>query len=247
MNNDLTNIQYSPIWDHSYAQWFQEVHYNEKTLSEAERKEFVSVIDETIEEYSEGLQLMYDSLEDSRLQHDEYHEIEHTIISILLFVLITMIDSMVASKYFILADKDYDRRFMRGKLKVLLNEGFKKLYGFDKQTYKKSEWDRLLPLMKYFPEVINLQYQELTFHLDNHAQSSSWWKEERDLETHYFDAKKLLEARREDISESRVMMDTMKLFRTLLAVNQYLSNLHTCLYNYLVTKYKQGELSSGKL
>ena len=32
---------------------------------------------------------------------------------------------MVAGKYFILADRDYDRRFMRGKLFVILNEGFK--------------------------------------------------------------------------------------------------------------------------
>lgn len=67
---------------------------------------------------------------------------------------------------------------------VILNEGFKRLYGFEKRTYQKSEWDRLLPLMKYFPEEINRQYQEMTFLLEKHARSSSWWREERNLETH---------------------------------------------------------------
>lgn len=68
---------------------------------------------------------MISILEDAKEQHDEYHEINRIVVSVYLFVLITMIDSMVAGKYFILADRDYDRRFMRGKLFVILNEGFK--------------------------------------------------------------------------------------------------------------------------
>jgi hypothetical protein len=236
MNEDLANIQYSPIRDYKYSQWFEEIQYNGKTLSDAERKEFVEVIDETIAQYSEGLPMMYDTLESTRDQHDEYHEIDRTVVSVMQFVLITMIDSMVASKFFILADGDYDRRFMRGKLMVILNEGFKRLYGFDDKTHKKSEWDRLLPLLGHFPEVINRQYQELTFHLEKHAKSSSWWKEERNLETH-MDTEKLYVSRQEEIIESKVMMDSMKLFNTLLAVNSFLTNVHACLFNYLVTKY----------
>jgi hypothetical protein len=143
-----------------------------------------------------------------------------------------MNDSMVASKYFILADKDYDRRFMRGKLLVILNEGFKRLYGFDEKTYKKSEWDRLLPLMKFFPEVINRQYQELTFLLEKHAKSSSWWREERNLETH-LKAEKLYVSRQEEVIESKVMMDSLKLFSTLFAVDHFLTNVHACLVNYI--------------
>jgi hypothetical protein len=218
MNEDLANIQYSPIRDYKYSRWFEEVQYNGKTLSDAERKEFVARIDETITKYSEGLPMIYDSLESTKDKHDEYHKIERTVVSVMQFVLITMIDSMVASKYFILADGDYDRRFMRGKLMVILNEGFKRLYGFDERTYKKSEWDRLLPLMGRFPEVINRQYQELTFHLEKHAKSSSWWKEERNLETH-MDTEKLYVSRQEEIIESKVMMDSMKLFNTLLVEN----------------------------
>jgi len=241
MNEDLADLQYSQIRDYKYSQWFREVQYNGKTLSDSERKEFVAVIDETIAQYSEGLPLMYNILESNKNLHDEYHETEYTVTSVMQFLLITMIDSMVASKYFILADGDYDRRFMRGKLMVILNEGFKRLYGFDDKTHKKSEWDRLLPIMGRFPEVINRQYQELTSHLERHAHSSSWWKEERNLETH-IDTEKLYLSRQEEIVESKVMMDSMKLFDTLLAVSHFLTNVHACLYNYLVTKYRRGEL-----
>lgn len=243
MNEDLANIHYSPIRNYQYARFFEEVQYNGKTLTDAERKEFLDVIDETIAQYSEGLPLMHNMLESTKDQHDDYHEIDRTVVSVMQFVLITMIDSMVASKYFIMADGDYDRRFMRGKLMVILNEGFKRLYGFDEKTHKKSEWDRLLPLMGRFPEVINLQFQELTYHLEKHSKSSSWWRQERNLETH-MDAEKLYESRQEEIIESKVMMDSMKLFNTLLAVNHFLTNVHACLFNYLVGRYKRGELKN---
>lgn len=244
INEDLANIQFSPIRNYKYAQWFKEVQYNGKTLSETEREEFVGVMNETITQYSKGFPIYQNMLKESEGKHDEYHEIERTVVSVMLFVLITMIDSMVVSKYFILADGDYDRRFMRGKLMVILNEGFKRLYGFDEKTHKKSEWDRLLPIMGHFPESINRQYQELTFHLEKHAQSSSWWREERNLETHV-DAEKLYDSRQEEINESKVMMDSMKLFNTLLAVNHFLTNVHACLFNFLVGKNKRGELNDA--
>lgn len=241
MNEDLVNIQYSLIRNYKYTRFFEEVQYNGKTLSDAERDEFVAVIDETIAHYSSGLPLIYDALESIKEKHDEYHEIYRAVVSVMQFVVITMIDSMVASKYFILANKDYDRRFMRGKLMVILNEGFKRLYGFNNKTHEKSEWNRLLPLIGYFPKEINNQYHELTYHLERHARSSSWWKEERNIETH-IDTERLYASRLEEIIESKVMMDSMKLFNTLLAVDHFLSNVHSCLYNYLVGKYKRGEL-----
>ena len=241
MNDDLVNIQYLPIWDYKYERFFEEVQYNGKTLSDKERKEVVAVIDETIAQYTEGLPLMHNMLEGIKNQNDEYHIIDRTVISVILFVLITMIDSMVASKYFLLADVDYDRRYMRGKLMVILNEGFKRLYGFDEKTHKKSEWDRLLPLMGHFPEEINRQYHKMTFLLEKQAKSSSWWREERNLETH-MDTEKLYISRQEEIIESKVMMDSLKLFNTLMAVNHFMTNVHNCLYNFLVQKYKRGEL-----
>lgn len=242
MNEELANIQYAQIIEYKYAQWFKEVQYNGKTLSESERQEFVSVMDDTIAQYSEGLPLMASILEDTKEQHEEYHEIARTVVSVYLFVLFTMIDSMVAGKYFILADRDYDRRFMRGKLFVILNEGFKKLYGFNMKSHKKSEWNRLQLIMKYFPEVINRQYQELTYLLEKQSHTFSWWKDERNYETH-LDTEKLYKSRQEEIIESKVMMDSLKLFNTLMAVSNFLGNVHSCLFNFLVGKYRRGELS----
>lgn len=241
MNEDLADIQYAPIRNYKYSNWFKTVQYNNKTLSDSERKELVTVIDDTVAQFSSGLPMLHQIQESINNLQDEYHIIDRTVNSVILFLITTMIDNMVASKYFLIADKDYDRRFMRGKLMVILNEGFKRLYGFDEKTHKKSEWDRLLPLMKHFPESINRQYQELTYLLEKHANSSSWWREERNLETH-MDAEKLYESRQEEVIESKVMMDSLKLFDTLFAVNHFLTNMHSCLYNYMVDKYRRGEL-----
>ena len=201
----------------------------------------LSKVDEIVDQYKEDLPMMSDELERCKNLHDEYHELSRVLNSVMLFVLMTMIDSMVASKYFILADKEYDRRFMRGKLMVILNEGFKKMYGFDEKTHKKSEWDKLKPVLKYFPEQIHYQYQELTKLLEQHATTSTWWKEERNLETH-LDAEKLYHSRQEEVIESKVMMDSMMLFNTLQAVNLFLTNMHGCLTNHLIEMYRRGEL-----
>lgn len=154
---------------------------------------------------------------------------------------ITMIDSSVISKYFILADKDYARRFMRGKMKVILNEGFKKLYGFNDKTKKESEWNKLVAIVKYFPEDIRQQCLHLSFLLEDQSKSSSWWKDERDIETH-LDAEKLYASRCEDVIESKVMMDSIKLINSLFAVDAFLANMHACFYNLFVNKYLYREL-----
>jgi hypothetical protein len=180
-------------------------------------------------------------LENENIQN-ELHELQKTISSVLLFVTITMADCMVACKYYLLADTDYDKRFMRGKLKVLLNEGFKKLYGYNDTHFKKSEWFKLLATMTHFPEPIYLQYQELTILLERHSKMSFWWKEERVQEVHYLDMIKLYESRQEDLNESKVMMENLRLFNALLAVSHFLGNENGCVLNYLISKYRRGEM-----
>ncbi len=239
MMNELDNIQYSPIRSHPYKQWFRDVQFNGKILNTTERKEFIAIADETISGYYEGLPMISSELERIKDLHDEYHEMYRTLLSVMLFVMITMIDSMAISKYFILADKDYDRRFMRGKMKVILNEGFKRLYGF--KEGKDSKWDELGSILKYFPEEIKKQYQELSSLLEEQAKYSSWWKDERDSETH-LDAEKLYASRCEDVIESKVMMDSLKLFNALYAVDGFLINMHVCINNFLINKYQRREL-----
>lgn len=240
MSNEFDHIQYSPIRNYRYEQLFREVQYNGKELDTEEKSEFVKVVDETISDYLEGLPMLKHLLDSNKDKHDEYHDAYNVLLSVMQFVLMTMADHLVITKYFILADKDYDRRFMRGKMKIILNEGFKKLYGFNKGK-KKSEWSRLLPILKYFPEDIQQQYQHLTSLLENHSKSSSWWCDERDAETH-LNAEELYTSRCEDIIESKVMVESLKLFDTLFAVDCFLTNMHACFHNSLLDMYRRGEL-----
>ncbi len=241
MTTEFEHFHYSPIWNHPYDHWFRKVQYNGRELHEDERREFLQVVDETISTYSGGLPLIKETLDQIKGLHDEFHDAYRAVISVLQFTTITMIDSMVIGKYFILSDKDYDRRFMRGKMKVILNEGFKKLYGFEEKTNNTSEWNKLAPILQYFPKDIQNQYKQLSSLLEEHSKSSSWWKDERNVETH-LDTEKLYASRCEDVVESKVMMDSLKLYNTLYAVNLFLSNAHACFYNYLLTKYNRGEL-----
>ena len=238
---DLSFRTYSPVRNYPYDRWFHKLEYNGKTLNEEEKKEYVAIIDRTIVTFTSGLPLLTQELKRLRNQRDEYSSICSTTYSVLLFVLVTMCDCMVASKFFILADKDYDKRFMRGKMKVILNEGFKKLYGYIKENKEKSQWNSLLKHMKSFPEDINHQYRELTYQLENQSKLSSWWKDERDYETH-IDAEHLYDSRMVEIEESKEMMETTHLFSVLFAVHQFLTNLTACLRNFLVWKYRRGEL-----
>ncbi len=238
---DLSFRTYSPIRNYRYDRWFQQITYNGKTLDENERKELVKVIDETIAIFTSGLPLLASEIDRSKTLNDDYHRINYTVCSVSLFVVMTMCDCMIAGKYFLLADTDYDKRFMRGKMKVILNEGFKKLYGYNKTNKDNAEWFRLLDYMKFFPKVINRQYQDLTYQLEKQSKISSWWRDERNYETH-LDSKKLYDSRMVEIEESKEMMETLRLYDALYAVNSFLTNANACLRNFLVQKYRKGEL-----
>lgn len=243
MNEDLSNIQYSPIKNYDFSRWFETVNYNERTLTDKERTECIDVIDETVEFYSLGLQLTQNSIDSCKGLDDEYHKREYLVSSVTLFVYLTILDTMVVSKYFLSATREYDKRFMRGKMAVILNEGFKQLYGFEKNTRKNSEWARLQPLMHALPQMIQDQYKDLTEKLESHAQSSPWWRDERNYETH-IDAEHLYESRKKEIIESKVMMDSLKLFNTLYAISLFLTNVHGYYCNQLIEMYMRGELKA---
>lgn len=89
MNEDIDNILYSPIRDFKYAHWFEDVQYSGKTLSDSERENVVGVINETIAFFSEGLPMMSGILDDIQNLEDEYHRIDRTVVSVMLFVLMT--------------------------------------------------------------------------------------------------------------------------------------------------------------
>ena len=242
--NETDNIQYAPIRNYNYEEFFYKYQYNGRGISDDERKEIIKELDATIAEYSEGFPTLKEALDSSNGKDDIFHKALRTLDSVFQFVVITSIDCLVISKYFLLADIDYDKRFMRGKMKVILNEGFKKLYGFEKKTKEKSEWNKLSEIVEHLPMTFEFEYRKLTYLLDNHSKSSSWWKDERDVETH-LDIEKLYESRCEEIEESKVMMDSVKLFSTLYAVQLFLTNVHGCFHNTIIQNCKNQEASKA--
>ena len=230
--NSLPNLfKLFPIHKHKYAQWFQNMHFNGKVLSDSERKDVIDVMDYYIKHYIHGLSLLQKAKASVKVSPREDIKAYHQLSSSLLFVTMTIIDSMVISKYFLLAKVDYEQRLMRGKLFVIMNEGFKRLFGFDEKTQKKSEWKKLSSILDCFPNEIKEQYNELTPLLERHANNSTWWKDERNCETH-LDAEQLFESRQKQIIESKVMMDSLKLYETLFAVDVFISNMHACMVNH---------------
>lgn len=241
MTEDIENIYFRPILNYPYARWFSVGQYNGKNLTDNMRSQMVSIIDEHVAEFSNSFPKIINIFNQVKEIQDEPHIMYKTVISVMIFVAQTMTDCMIISKYFVLADKDYDKRFLRGKMTVILNEGFKKLYGFDTRTNSKSEWSKLKSVLKYFPDDINHQYCVLTDLLDKHSKSSSWWRDDRNVETH-LDFEKLYLSRNEELVEGKVMLDSLKLFDALNAVYQFLDNMHSCIYNSLVELYLNGEL-----
>ena len=240
--DELDDLQYHVIRDYNYNSLFKDVQYEDKVLTREERIGYAHVVDETITEFKSGLPLVIETLERDKKRNDEFGIISNTVESLFLFTTLTMMDYLVASKYFILAEQDYDKRFMRGKLLVILNEGYKKLYGFDDKTFKKSEWAKIGPLMEHFPPIIHNQYSVLDSLLKQRSESSTWWRDERNYETH-IEAEKLYYSRNEEIKEAKVMMEALKLYNALLAVHDFLTNVNACLVNTLINAYHRGELT----
>lgn len=242
--NETDNIQYAPIRNHNYEDFFRKFQYNGGDLSDSVRKELIKAFDDAIAEYSEGipmLKVMLDIFEDIE---DDYIKAYRTALSADLVAMMIFADCLVICKYFLLADKDYEKRFMRGRMKIILNEGFKRLYGFDAKTKKESVWRRLIKAVELCSDEVKCQYKELSERLEKHSKSSSWWKDERDLETH-IDTEKLYESRYEDIVEGEVMADAMTLLYTLFAIDSFTSEVYDYFKNIYHEKYRNQEMKNG--
>lgn len=238
--NKTDTIQYAPIREYNFKEYFQKFECNGQELSDTERKDFIKLLDDTITQYSGGFPMLKELLDNCKDREGDFFRAYRTELSVDLFVLMTFIDCLVICKYFLLADTDYDKRFMRGKMKVILNEGFKKLYGFEERTKKKSEWRRLITSVELCPDKIKRQYAVLSERLKEHSESSTWWKDERELETH-LDAEELYDSRCEDVVESKVMMDATMLLNTLYAIQLFTTNVHACFHNTFLKNYREQE------
>lgn len=236
MSISIDDLEFFPIQEIDYKHWFQSIQPNGVTPTQEQRMEMVSIIDERVGLHSVGLGMFYEGCKRAIEGESEYHKVSFIIDTVLFYVYQTTSDCMVAAKCFILADRDYDKRYTRGKLKVILNEGFKKLYGFPQTNKSETYWGRLSSIMHCFP-TLDVQYCRVDDLLKRQSEQSSWWKQERDLEVH-LEPIKLYESRQKELSESEVMIDTIKLLDALGIVEQFVGNLHTSLTNWLNMQYR---------
>ena len=72
MSQGVHQLEYSPIIDYNYSKWFLEYESTNKVLTNSERFEFISMTDEHIAIYSEGILLFHSELERFKDRHDDY-------------------------------------------------------------------------------------------------------------------------------------------------------------------------------
>ena len=231
-----SSLRYQSLIRFHYKSLFNKIEYNDAILNDEEKKDTIRIFDEEVSRYCSMISELGEIKETSTFLSKRMNEGVHCICSVLLFIEIVICDSIVQGKYFLLADKDYDKRFMRGKFKILLNEGFKKLYGF--KNHEESEWGRIKQFMHFFPRQVQEDYEEITGYLEKESKESSWWKTERDLETH-LDAEGLFNSRAEEINESKVMMESLHLFELFHAVNLFACNLFICITNTILKQVEK--------
>ena len=106
---------------------------NGNVLSAEGRQNYAGYVDSVIKQFSDGLELLKGEYTTNKCNPNlAYSNLVMVIDDLDMFATMTFIDCLIASKLFILAEEDYEKKFLRGKLQVVLNEGFKKLYGFGK-------------------------------------------------------------------------------------------------------------------
>lgn len=239
MDIDLNNLPTFQIQEYRFDAWFEKIQPNGLQLNESQRQELIQMIDYDVAINNGFINHIITSLQESGDEESEYNTINRALLNAWLFTALTTADCMVACKYFLLADTDYDRRYMRGKLKVIMNEGIKKLVGFKADKKDEKVWTSISGIMKHFPgSVFQQQFADLDLRLRECINQSSWWKTERDAETH-LDPIAVISTRQEDLDESTVMLESIQLIGAVDAVNHFLQNLHAGLTNWLNDLYRK--------
>lgn len=209
--------------------------YNNRILTPEERDEFCRKSDEYIDEFAANIEGICQLAKEKPISDNaDYNKITNTIINIGIFTGFSFCDCIVLTKLFVRATNLYEKRFLRGKLKVQLNEGFKRLYGFDKKNRKKSYCAELGEIITMFPGF-KREFDELLLDLEQ-ISKDSWWKDERDAEVH-IDAAKLYELRNEEINESKVVMEAGQLTDLFNRFNNLIARLHRVYLNHITAQF----------
>ena len=213
------------------------IYYNNKVLSTQEREEFKIRAEETIEIFTESRDGFCELYQEYKPSQNKVHDkITKTVLDVGIFSCYTYCDCTVLLKHFILSTDLYEKRLFRGKLKVLLNEGFKSLYGFNDKQCKRSYYIKLGEIMNYFPGF-QLEYDSILLKLKQLSEQSTWWKDERNTEVH-LDMSQLYKTRHEEINESKVAMESQLLMSLLVQINKLMGRMHQAYIDYMIMHLK---------
>ncbi len=183
--------------------------YNNRVLSAQKKEDICNYMDRTINELSESIDGMYQLLKEEFKSDTNLDKIQREITKVSIFLSIILADCMVLSKLFIKTNNLYEKNMLRGKLKVLLNEGFKNLYGFTEKEKSRTYWHMIEHLKDNFPGYKN-RIASIANDLAELSKKDTWWKEERCAEVH-IDAMQLCELRYREINESKEIIETLYL------------------------------------
>ena len=213
------------------------IYYNNKVLSAQEREEFRIRVEETIEIFTESIDGFCELYQEYKPSQNKVHDkMTKTVLDVGIFTCYTYCDCTVLLKHFILSTDLYEKRLFRGKLKVLLNEGFKNLYGFNDKQRKRSYYIKLGEIMNYFPGF-QLEYDSILMKLKQLSEQSTWWKDERNTEVH-LDMSQLYKTRHEEINESKVAMESQLLMGLLVQINKLMGRMHQAYIDYMMMHLK---------
>lgn len=213
------------------------IYYNNKVLSAQEREEFRILSEETIRDFSESIEGFYELAQEFKPSpNKEYDKITKTVLDVGIFTCYTFCDCVALLKHFVLTSNSYDKSLFRGRLKVLLNEGFKNLYGFNDKQREKSYYIKLGEIMNYFPGFQS-EYDSILLKLKQLSEQSTWWKDERNIEVH-LDMSQMYKARHEEINESKVAMEAHLLIDLLVQINRLMGRMHQAYIDYMMMHLK---------
>ena len=213
------------------------IYCNNKVLSAQEREEFRIRAEETIEIFTESIDGFCELYQEYKPSQNKVHDkITKTVLDVGIFTCYTYCDCTVLLKHFILSTDLYEKRLFRGKLKVLLNEGFKSLYGFNDKQRKKSYYIKLGEIINHFPGFKS-EYNSILLKLKQLSEQSAWWKDERNIEVH-LDMTQLYKSRHEEINESKVAMEAHLLIDLLVQINRLMGRMHQAYIDYMMMHLK---------
>ena len=159
-----------------------DIQYN-KALSQEERSKFNLLADEMISIFSESIDGMYELGKSYQDMNNIHHKVSKIMCDVSVFVSYAFADCIVLTKLFMNTPDMYEKSLLRGKLKVHMNESFKKLYGFTEKARKESYTAKLQEIIPHFYGP-DREFAGILADLEEISKRNSWWKEIRSAEVH---------------------------------------------------------------